>query len=519
MRLFTLIDVIKMNVNKKNTIKNMIDSESTKTTNYGGGLAFEFENPKLKLYSQAASWMVGEPKFYSEDGESNQDKEILLLVRQLAQADPEYLMKLAVYCRTKLHLRTAPIVLMVESFLSESGISRSHLRGYIPMIVQRADELTTAVAYLQSRTGHIGNHSPKGSMPSSLKKGLADSFKKFDEYQLAKYDNQRRQVKLRDVLRLTHPKPESEEQSDLWKRLLSDDLAIPKTWETIISGSGSNPQSWKQASDIMPYMATLRNLRNLLQNGIPMDDVCTRLTNKDKVLKSKQFPFRFFSAYREIQNMSDQSFEKNKVLTAVETAMEMSVENIPHLKGNTYVTADVSGSMESNLTDRSSITYKDISLTMAALANRISDNSIISVFAEDMKFVNIPPGTSILQTVDALHKIHVGYSTNAYLTIQGLLEQNLKTDRILLFSDMQCYDASCWGGSIYESLTEYRRRINPDVYVYSFDLSGYGTLQIPEKDSKTCLISGWSEKILEYIPIFESEGTNALQEIEAITCP
>ena len=52
-------------------------------------------------------------------------------------------------------------------------------------------------------------------------------------------------IKLRDVIRLAHPKPGSEEQSALWKRLVNDELKTPDTWEVAISACGGNKGVFK----------------------------------------------------------------------------------------------------------------------------------------------------------------------------------------------------------------------------------------------------------------------------------
>jgi TROVE domain len=51
-------------------------------------------------------------------------------------------------------------------------------------------------------------------------------------------------------------------------------------------------------------MALLRNLRNIIEARVSaehIEKVCTRLADPYQVAKSKQFPFRFMSAYREVE--------------------------------------------------------------------------------------------------------------------------------------------------------------------------------------------------------------------------
>lgn len=508
-----------MNQNKSTNIKNVLESRTDKTTNKEGGLAFTGSD-KLILYSQVASWLVSEPKFYhdvvDEDGtkERNQDSAILDLARKVAKSDPEFVLQLAKYARTKLYLRTAPSVLLVEAALIAE--SKKFVRAYAPSIVGRADELCTVVAYLKSRIGDLGNKAAKGSMPAALKRGLADSFNNFNEYQFGKYDNKRKQVKLVDVLRLVHPNPADEEKSALFKKIKDDTLATPKTWETIISDKGSNTESWTEASKVMPYMALLRNLRNLITHKVDLTQVLEKLQDPDRVAKSRQFPYRFYSARKAVAEGTE-SFDSAKVLDAIEKALELSTDNVPKLKGNTFLAADNSGSMANLLSERATVQYRDVANLMMAIAGRICDQAMCSVFANDFATVSMPNSNGILANMEAAKRVSVGYATNAYLVIDSMIKHNINADRIILFSDMQCYDTSGYSNSLVAQLMEYRRKINPNCYFYSVDLAGYGTLQIPENDSKTCLIAGWSDKILQYIPVFESDGKTVLDEIQQIT--
>ena len=47
-------------------------------------------------------------------------------------------------------------------------------------------------------------------------------------------------------------------------------LAVPETWETQVSARGNKAEVWEELLDHnkLPFMAMLRNLRNMLQAGI-----------------------------------------------------------------------------------------------------------------------------------------------------------------------------------------------------------------------------------------------------------
>lgn len=240
-----------MKLNQSANIQSSIKQHKDLTTNYEDGIAFNLDN-KTRLYSRVCSCLYGEPKFYkqiNDDGsvDVNQDKLLLNDILLVSEDDPEFILQLAKYVRNELNLRTISIVLLVEASLIPK--CKKYIRKYTPMIVKRADELAEAVAYLQRKIGNLGNKSTKGSIPCGLKKGLADTFNNFDAYALGKY-NRKGMVKLKDVLKLVHPKPKNEEQSLLFKRLKEDTLESPETWEVILSnykekGFENKKQCWE----------------------------------------------------------------------------------------------------------------------------------------------------------------------------------------------------------------------------------------------------------------------------------
>src|SRR5205814_2838244 len=75
------------------------------------------------------------------------------------------------------------------------------------------------------------------------------------------------------------------------------------TWERL-SGwlpGGMDRDAWEAAIPNMGYMALLRNLRNFEQVGVReavLDRVAATLADADEVRQSRQFPYRFWSAYQ-----------------------------------------------------------------------------------------------------------------------------------------------------------------------------------------------------------------------------
>ncbi|CAF3851362.1 unnamed protein product [Rotaria magnacalcarata] len=107
-------------------------------------------------------------------------------------------------------------------------------------------------------------------------------------------------------------------------------LPTPETWETQISLKGNKAEVWEKLIDNkkLPFMAMLRNLRNMIKVGISEKHhqwVLKKLQDDGAVMYSRQFPFRFFSAYQIFDELEE---EFNQWCAAKET-----ISGVPDIKG------------------------------------------------------------------------------------------------------------------------------------------------------------------------------------------
>jgi hypothetical protein len=342
-----------------------------------------------------------------------------------------------------------------------------------------------------------------------------------------KSKHSKKEVTLKDAMFMCHPKPKDEEQAEIFREIATDTLPIPYTWETQLSSRGNTKEVWDEIIGLgkLPYMAMLRNLRNMLDKNVDITPVIQTLTDPKQVAKSKQFPYRFLSAYKELKDRNDSS----KLLDALSDAADLSVANVPTFSGKTFVTCDISGSMHGTVSGKSKIQMQEIGCLFGAIMHKKSKDSITSVFATEHVPVSLSQRDSLFTNVNKMLKQNThGYGTDAYKVMNYLVDNKIFVDRIVLFSDMQCYDSSIpkvdryfprgynTESNIYTGLQKYRQQVNKDVYVYSFDLTSYGTTQFPQNDNRVCLAGGFSDKVLNFIPMFESSHKDMLQDVESI---
>lgn len=206
-----------------------IKTEKIKT--FEGSKAYKL-SAREELFDLVSTCMFSDSFYESKDSTLNRLKELIKL------CDPQFVAKLAIYCRTKLNLRTISLILLVELAKIHSGDNIVSTAIY--KTISRADELTEILAYYQSSNNrnNLPNYSKKlNKMSNQLRKGIGMAFNKFKRYNFQKY-NRDNEIKFRDALFLTHPKPINEEQKELFKDIANNTLGIAETWETLLSAEG-----------------------------------------------------------------------------------------------------------------------------------------------------------------------------------------------------------------------------------------------------------------------------------------
>ena len=279
-------------------------------------------------------------------------------IRQnISKIDTSIVCDLAIEARNVHHLRFAPLALVREMARSEKH--KKSVAKIMPEIIKRPDEMVKFVElYWKEKRQPLSNQ---------VKKGLASAFPKFNEYQLAKY-NQDGPVKLRDVLFLSHATPRDPEQEALWKRLIANELTTPDTWEVEISAKGNNKDTWERLlrEGKLGALAILKNIRNMSQCGVSQKLLEESIQNHKKL--NEVFPYRFITA-------ADQVPAQRALL---EKAMLKNLDSIAKIPGKTVLAVDLSGSMNSPL-GKSGVSNKDAACSMAILLAGSCEN--IKVYA------------------------------------------------------------------------------------------------------------------------------------------
>jgi hypothetical protein len=492
------------------------------TTTYEGGTGY-FRDAKGELFLLAVSNLVGEATFYEAAGD--RDKRYAALVREVAVTDPAWMVGFIGWLRSDGNMRSASLVAAVEATKAhlDAKVSQSYgtdprsmSRRYIDAALQRADEPGELVAYWQANYGR--------ALPKPVKRGIADAVRRlYNEYALLKYDTASHAVRFADVLDLCHPAPATPEQGALFKYALDRrhgrggeitglpmvdmqmyirsesfrDLSVllhpdklkaaGMTWEDALSLAGNKVDKrklWEALIPTMGYMALLRNLRNFDEAGVSDEvaaTVATRLADPEQVAKSRQFPFRFLAAHR---NVPSQRWGH-----ALDKALTASLSNVPELAGRTLVLVDRSGSMYAPMSGKSELLMADAAAVFgAAIAMRNIGRVDLVQFGTGSRVVPHKAGDSLLKLVDRFGDMG---GTQTRLAVQQHYKGH---DRVLIVTDEQAWRGNGDPGSAMPA----------DKPLYTWNLVGYRAGHNAGGPNRITVGGGLTDHAFRMVPLLEA---------------
>jgi hypothetical protein len=236
-------------------------------------------------------------------------------------------------------------------------------------------------------------------------------------------------------------------------------------------------------------MALLRNLRNFDQAGVSDEvaaQVAERLADPVRVARSRQFPFRFLSAY--------ESAPTRRWTEALNTALQASLGNLPPLPGRSLVLVDTSASMTGFIARRSTVTPAKAAAVFGIALGTKGENVDVVGFATGTFRHRIRTGKPVLSEIDRfLRRIgEVGHGTD----IAGALRRSYRRhDRVFIISDMQTIPG------------DVSAAVPVNVPIYGFNLGGYRPAAYAPADNRH-EFGGLTDATFRMVPLLEA-GKNA----------
>lgn len=450
--------------------------KDNKTQNLAGGKAFSMD-AKIELVHAVLTTFLDD-KFY-ESGEDRIDR----LKTLIAKNDPTFVAKLAYVARTEFNLRSVSHLLLGELAKTHNGDDL--VKRAIVACAVRPDDLTELAAYVGL------------PMPKQVKRGIRNALFKFNRYQLAKYKGENKGMSLVDLFNLVHPvaRYANLEQKEAWGDLMTGKLVSTDTWESELSKNPS-AEVWERLilEDKLGYMAMIRNLNNFVKYKISKEaetKVLDKLTDTEEVKKSKQLPFRFYTAYTNAKG-------NRKFTDAISDAMDIAVSNTPNLEGKTLIAIDSSGSMSSCM-DKAAI--------FGATLMRANVNADVILYDTSVKEYSKSSRIPVVELADSIIKSAMGGGTQTSLVFDYARHKAIKYDRIIIISDNESWNEY----HVQSHYNEYKIELKTDPYVYAIDIQGYGTTDI--QSPKVKHLCGWSERVLDFIGEVE-KGNSLIKHIE-----
>lgn len=293
---------------------------------------------------------------------------------------------IAVRIRTQHHLRHIPLLLVRElarhpALADSPGV----VSDTLDKVILRPDEINEFLAiYWKDK---------KQPISKQVKLGLSKALLKFNEYSLAKY-NSVKNIRLRDVMFLTHPNPSLEgdifvkdhrkneslfkaarpkgldAKEQLFSKLTANNLAVPDTWETNLSGGADKKETFARlmSENNLGDLAFIRNLRNMVEAGVDQKAIREYGDSRtwDKVL-----PFRFISAAKAAPGLE----------TSIDSWLLKGTIKLPKIKGSTLLVVDTSGSMARLISANSEMTRLGAAAALTALVREVCEEPTIYVTA------------------------------------------------------------------------------------------------------------------------------------------
>lgn len=482
------------------------------------------------------------------------------------KCDTLFVAKTALYARTVANMRSVSHLL--ASSLAPRLSGREWAHTFYERIIVRPDDISEILACYYSKNSKL---------PNAMRKGFKKAFERFDAYQLDKYKMRNKEFSIIDLMNLLHPTPNQkmlaaytdliENQGKNLHTMYSSKILEKKMSE---AGQKAKTESEKieakkeAIEDVlsnlkgMPIFNLLRNLRNILIYAPEsVEEACRQLTIENKILKSKLLPFRFASAYEEIEKlsykdrgssseitfesekkfkMSEETFNSKKklILDSLEKALEISCQNIECLEGNTAILIDHSGSVRgdaggsSRVSQFSKTTCAAIGNLFGAMLAYKQKDTYIGLFGD--RLISCPINREE-RMLDFAHHSYIkgsecgGATENGlYHFLESCIREKKKIDNLVIFSDVVIgktgsvdWDyTSTYRKASFQDLFKQFRKVNPQCVTVCVNIRSTSGKSVFNRNLNVLEVSGWSNSIFDTIKNNCKRYKAIIDEIESI---
>lgn len=526
--------------------------------NHMGEKAYK-PNAEEELVSTVMTTMLSDSYYEKEKDKVERIKNLM------DQVDPYFAAQTALYVRKEGKLRS--VTHLMASVIASKASGEEWASRFYNKIIMRPDDMSEILGCYAA----LNDKNPKKlrGISSAIKKGFKTALEGLDPYRIDKYKMDSRVITMVDLVNLFHPKGNQANkmafQYLIEGRSLSG-LYESKILEKEMSKAGQDKKDNKEKKEAlgdairdvvsnvkgMPIFNMVRNLVNIIKYAPDqIGEVCRQLTIEEKVLNSKMLPFRFASAFKEVENMgtdgsdNDIVFEsdkkrakltarnKYKILDALEKAITISCKNLPVLEGRSAILIDHSGSVRGDMGGASEVSA--FSKTNTAVIGNLFGCMIASVLPDVFigmfgdKLINYEYDRSrgVLwnnkKSFTAGGECGGATENGLFAFLEKCVKDKIKVDNLYVISDMQIGDGE---SIVWEKSSNYEygkfaellkgfKKVNPNCKIVSISIQGYGS-EMFYRGSNILNIAGWSESIFDVINSKFCGYKNMIEEIKKI---
>ena len=433
---------------------------------------------------------------------------------------------LATELRMLFFMRLNPAVIFIRASIHPKRAEFNESNpGYMKTvgksIALRPDDLTNQLEYF------MYVNKTKSKLSSIVKRTWAERLGEYSRYQLNKYKGK----SLIDLVRISHAW--NNNIDELMKTGSIKVEESERTWENLKSAG----KTWKEILETIeiPHMALLRNLRGIFKEIEDLEIAKSIMTKLSAgVLTGKQFPFRYWSAYKTVEKDGEIN-HKGIILDGLENCMDISVLNMPKLDGKTICLSDNSGSAWGQLTSEYGTVYAaEIANLSSLITGKQSDEGEIGLFGDKLIVEPVSKRNGLLSQLRATNavekedsKLGGGTENGIWIFFDQAIKEEKHYDNIFIYSDMQAGHGGLYGTNpseykdfvhgnhgrhidVLSLVSKYRKDVNPKVNVFSVQVAGYDNTVLPENLYRGAILSGWTGKE----PVFAKALIDTWNEIE-----
>lgn len=342
-----------------------------------------------------------------------------------------------------------------------------------------------------------------GKWNAQTKRGIANWYlkKPIDRmtYQMVKYQ-QRNGWSHRDVLRLAHVKPDSDERSAVFawasdaKSLSEKQKHLPNiihaykelmsnptlknaidcidnhdmSWEMMPTSMLKMPELWSALIPSMGFTALIRNLGRMGSIDVlkslshDANTVAERLVDADVIARSRVHPITVLSALKTYsQGRGDKGslqWSVNKrIVEALNEAFYLAFKNVEPTGKNFLIGVDCSSSMfGATVCGLNNLTAAEAAAVMAMAIVKTEKNYWIGGFNTRMGELDINPSMSLDQVMNKIRRFSWG-GTDCALPMLHAIQHKMDVDCFVTITDNET-----WAGKIHptQALSSYRKEMN-----------------------------------------------------------